>query len=42
MSFGPITAPAENTTEHGFNGYTGSWIGFNGVYWCVMDSIGGM
>ncbi len=41
----------ENTIEpackgNGFNGYNGNCIGFNGnyngVYWYVMDSIGGM
>ncbi len=35
-----------NRKSNGFNGYTGNCIGFNGnyngVYWYVMDSIGGM
>ncbi len=40
--------PAQNTIEkcNDFNGYNGNCIGFNGnyngVYWYVMDSIGGM
>ncbi len=38
--------PAQNTIENVFNGYNGNCIGFNGkcngVYWYVMDSIGGM
>ncbi len=35
-----------NRKCNGFNGYNGNCIGFNGiyngVYWYVMDSIGGM
>ncbi len=41
--------PAEKKTNrksNGLNGYNGNCIGFNGnyngVYWYVMDSIGGM
>ncbi len=38
--------PKHNKKCNGFNGYNGNWIGFNGnyngVYWCVMDYIGGM
>ncbi len=38
--------PKHNRKCNGFNGYNGNCIGFNGdyngVYWCVMDSIGGM
>ncbi len=35
-----------NRKCNGFNGYNGNCIGFNGnyngVYWYVVDSIGGM
>ncbi len=35
-----------NRKYNGFNGFNGNCIGFNGnyngVYWYVMDSIGGM
>ncbi len=38
--------PKHNRKCNGFNGYNGNCIGFNGnyngVYWYVMDSIGGM
>ncbi len=38
--------PKHNRKWNGFNGYNGNCIGFNGnyngVYWYVMDSIGGM
>ncbi len=38
--------PNHNRKCNGFNGYNGNCIGFNGnyngVYWYVMDSIGGM
>ncbi len=38
--------PKHNRKSNGFNGYNGNCIGFNGnyngVYWYVMDSIGGM
>ncbi len=38
--------PKHNRKRNGFNGYNGNCIGFNGnyngVYWYVMDSIGGM
>ncbi len=38
--------PKHNRKCNGFNGYDGNCTGFNGnyngVYWCVMDSIGGM
>ncbi len=41
-----ITAEKNNRKCNGFNGYNGNCIGFNGnyngVYWYVMDSIGGM
>ncbi len=37
--------PKHNRKCNGFNGYNGNCIGFNGnyngVYWYVMDSIGG-
>ncbi len=40
------TCPKLNRKYNGFNGYNGNCIGFNGnyngVYWYVMDSIGGM
>ncbi len=39
-------SPKHNRKCNGFNGYNGNCIGFNGnyngVYWYVMDSIGGM
>ncbi len=39
-------AQKHNVKCNGFNGYNGNSIGFNGnyngVYWYVMDSIGGM
>ncbi len=38
--------PKHNRKSNGFNEYNGNCIGFNGnyngVYWYVMDSIGGM
>ncbi len=38
--------PKHNRKCNGLNGYNGNCIGFNGnyngVYWYVMDSIGGM
>ncbi len=38
--------PKHNRKCNGFNGYNGNCIGFNGnyngVYWYVIDSIGGM
>ncbi len=38
--------PKHNIKCNGCNGYNGNCIGFNGnyngVYWCVMDSIGEM
>ncbi len=38
--------PKHNRKCNRFNGYNGNCIGFNGnyngVYWYVMDSIGGM
>ncbi len=38
--------PKHNRKCNGFNGYNGGCIGFNGnyngIYWYVMDSIGGM
>ncbi len=38
--------PKHNRKSNGLNGYDGYCIGFNGnyngVYWYVMDSIGGM
>jgi len=38
--------PKHNRKCNGFNGYNGNCIGFNGsyngVYWYVMDYIGGM
>ncbi len=38
--------PKHNRKCNGFNGYNGNWFGFNGhyngVYWYVMDYIGGM
>ncbi len=38
--------PKHNRKCNGFNGYNGNCIGFNGnyngVYWYVVDSIGGM
>ncbi len=38
--------PKHKRKCHGFNGYNGNCIGFNGnyngVYWYVMDSVGGM
>ncbi len=38
--------PKHNIKCNGFNGYNRNCIGFNGnyngVYWYVMDSIGGM
>ncbi len=41
-----ITLPKHNRKYNGFNGFNGNCIGFNGnyngVYWYVMDSIGGM
>ncbi len=41
------TLPKKHNRKcNGFNGYNGNCIGFNGnyngVYWYVMDSIGGM
>ncbi len=40
------TCPKHNRKCNGFNGLNGNYIGFNGnyngVYWCVMDYIGGM
>ncbi len=40
------TVSKHNRKCNGFNGYNGNCIGFNGnyngVYWYVMDSIGGM
>ncbi len=40
------SCPKHNRKCNGFNGYNGNCIGFkgnyNGVYWYVMDSIGGM
>ncbi len=41
-----VPAEKHNRTCNGFNGYNGNCIGFNGnyngVYWYVMDSIGGI
>ncbi len=45
-TFDTTLNPKHNRKCNGFNVYNGNCIGFNGnyngVYWYVMDSIGGM
>ncbi len=45
-AYKPAPAEKHNRNCNGFNGYNGNCIGFNGsyngVYWFLMDSIGGV